>query len=59
MCSTDYLNSILVFSSSFLQVSPFSTRDKPYNTCAVIGNSGILLNSNCGKEIDSYDMIFR
>lgn len=27
--------------------------------CAIIGNSGILLGSNCGKDIDAHDFVLR
>ena len=27
--------------------------------CAIIGSSGILLNSSCGKEIDEHDFVIR
>lgn len=32
---------------------------RQYDRCAVIGNSGDLLKTKFGKEIDSYDAVFR
>ncbi|XP_029944906.1 alpha-2,8-sialyltransferase 8F-like [Salarias fasciatus] len=43
--------------STFPKEHPFS--NKKFDTCSVVGNGGILINSNCGKQIDSSQFVIR
>ncbi|CAI8616222.1 unnamed protein product [Vicia faba] len=37
----------------------FDSGDKKYSSCAVVGNSGILLNRNYGSLIDAHEFVIR
>ncbi|KAK1891266.1 Alpha-28-sialyltransferase 8F [Dissostichus eleginoides] len=43
--------------STFIKENPFPK--KKWDTCAVVGNSGILTNSSCGEMIDSAQLVIR
>ncbi|XP_074512406.1 alpha-2,8-sialyltransferase 8E-like [Sebastes fasciatus] len=43
--------------STFVKEHPFP--NKTWDTCAVVGNGGILTNSSCGKMIDSAQFVIR
>uniref|UniRef100_A0A3P8RXH8 ST8 alpha-N-acetyl-neuraminide alpha-2,8-sialyltransferase 6 n=1 Tax=Amphiprion percula TaxID=161767 RepID=A0A3P8RXH8_AMPPE len=43
--------------SIFMKEHPFS--NKTLDTCAVVGNGGILINSSCGETIDSAQFVIR
>ncbi|KAM9572445.1 alpha-2,8-sialyltransferase 8B-like isoform 1-T1 [Salvelinus alpinus] len=48
-------------SENLYQLLPTASpmKNQHHRRCAIIGNSGILLNSSCGPEIDSYDFVIR
>lgn len=42
---------------TFLQDSPF--QNTTWDSCSVVGNGGILVNSSCGERIDSTQFVIR
>ena len=60
---TKWSNFVLFFILYFISILVF-TQDTPlppppYETCAVVGSSGILLGSRCGAEIDKMAFVYR
>ncbi|XP_032906042.1 alpha-2,8-sialyltransferase 8B isoform X1 [Amblyraja radiata] len=51
----------LNISSSLYELLPRTSpmKNKHFKQCAIVGNSGILLNSGCGREIDSHEFVIR
>lgn len=43
----------------FLLPSVSPMKNQHHHSCAIVGNSGILLNSSCGPEIDAHDFVIR
>ncbi|XP_035695132.1 CMP-N-acetylneuraminate-poly-alpha-2,8-sialyltransferase-like [Branchiostoma floridae] len=45
----------------FLKLLPEESplKGRHFNTCAVVGNSAVVLNSSCGQDIDSMDFVIR
>jgi hypothetical protein len=43
----------------FLPDVDYSLKQRPYARCAVVGNSGALLASQLGAEIDAHDLVLR
>ncbi|KAM9409248.1 alpha-2,8-sialyltransferase 8F-like isoform 3-T3 [Pholidichthys leucotaenia] len=52
-----YLTVTPTIFKTFLKEHPFL--NKTWNTCAVVGNGGILAESYCGKMIDSAELVMR
>lgn len=43
----------------FLPDVDYSLKQRPYRRCAVVGNSGALLGSRLGAEIDAHELVLR
>lgn len=61
LCQKQYniicIDLLRIFHWCCFQEHPFS--NKTWDTCAVVGNGGILNNSSCGKMIDSAQFVIR
>ncbi|XP_041475287.1 CMP-N-acetylneuraminate-poly-alpha-2,8-sialyltransferase-like [Lytechinus variegatus] len=48
-----------VYNKYLPKSDPLAPQVGRYSSCAVIGNSGSMLNSHCGQQIDKHDYVFR
>ncbi|KAG2470972.1 alpha-2,8-sialyltransferase 8B isoform X1 [Polypterus senegalus] len=53
--------STMNISKSLYQLVPKESplKGQHFQKCAIVGNSGVLLNSGCGKEIDTHEFVIR
>lgn len=53
--------STMIVSQNLYELLPRTSplKNKHFPSCAIVGNSGVLLNSGCGPEIDMHSFVIR